>query len=120
MRTKDTILLENAYNQVWENASKCPECDCTVGHPKEGCDCKHHNSKEEVKESSEKEDEKEDEKEETTEESIRIPISLFNKIRGLLLAEAAKKGTCAKCGKPNFLCKCKGKDKGKGKDMKKK
>jgi hypothetical protein len=64
MRTKDTILLEEAYASIFNEAAKkgkpdwllasqlkaegkkgngntkCPKCDCKIGKPKEGCKCK--------------------------------------------------------------------------------
>jgi len=72
MRNKDTILLENAYASIINEASKkgkkpdwllaaelkaeakqgkgkgvskCPDCGCNPSKPKAGCKCKHKNKK---------------------------------------------------------------------------
>jgi len=69
MRTKDTILLEEAYASIFNEAAKkgkpdwllaaqlkaegkkgngntkCPKCGCNPDKPKAGCKCKHKNKK---------------------------------------------------------------------------
>jgi hypothetical protein len=83
MRTKDTVLLEEAYASVINEASKkgkkpdwllaaelkaeakqgkgvskCPDCGCNPSKPKAGCKCKHKNKKQ-VDENAFQDDEEE-------------------------------------------------------------
>jgi len=111
MRTKDSISLEQVYASLYQTNQPILN---------EGTEYSSADKDDEDGDEDEDEESGEDSGGSTSSdstgvgtntESITIPVSLFNTLRSLLLAEAKKMGKCPKCacpiGNPKKGCKCK-------------